>query len=220
GRVEPADHLPRADAEHGQPDRRGVRARLLRLDPDRGRSRVPRARQPGHLELGRDAVLGAGQLDRVAGRVVDVRVPRVRARADRGGARVHPRRTRRGQQSAAAPAEDPAQDAVRAAPGTGASGMSAVVATRELLRLEDLSVDYVLPAGPVRAVDGVSLSIAPGEILGLAGESGCGKSTLAIAVLQTLKRPARVSSGRIMFRGDDLAAMSPQELRKVRWRHV
>ncbi len=65
GRVEPADHLPRADAEHGQPDRRGVRARLLRLDPDRGRSRVPRARQPGDLELGRDAVLGAGQLDRV-----------------------------------------------------------------------------------------------------------------------------------------------------------
>jgi peptide/nickel transport system ATP-binding protein len=98
--------------------------------------------------------------------------------------------------------------------------MSAVVATRELLRLENLSVDYVLPTGPVRAVDGVSLSIAPGEILGLAGESGCGKSTLANAVLQILKPPARVSGGRIMFRGDDLAAMSPQELRKVRWRHV
>ena len=98
--------------------------------------------------------------------------------------------------------------------------MSAVVATRELLRLEDLSVDYVLPTGPVRAVDGVSLSIAPGEIVGLAGESGCGKTTLANAVLQILKPPARVSGGRIMFRGDDLAAMSPQALRKVRWRHV
>jgi peptide/nickel transport system ATP-binding protein len=98
--------------------------------------------------------------------------------------------------------------------------VSTVVTTGELLRLEDLSVDYVLPAGRVRAVDGVSLSIAPGEILGLAGESGCGKSTLANAVLQILKPPAEVAGGRIIFRGEDLAAMSRQELRKVRWRHV
>ncbi len=91
--------------------------------------------------------------------------------------------------------EDPARDAGRPAARTGTSRMSAVVATRELLRLEDLSVDYVLPTGRVRAVDGVSLSIAPGEIVGLAGESGCGKSTLANAVLQILKPPAEVSGG-------------------------
>jgi peptide/nickel transport system ATP-binding protein len=94
------------------------------------------------------------------------------------------------------------------------------VATRELLRLEDLCVDYLIGDRSVRAVDGVSLSIAPGEILGLAGESGCGKSTLANAVLQILKPPAAVSGGKILFRGENLVGMSKQQLRRVRWRHV
>ncbi len=97
--------------------------------------------------------------------------------------------------------------------------MSAV-ATDALLRLEDLSVDYVLRDRRVRAVDSVSLSIAPGEIVGLAGESGCGKSTLANAVLQILKPPAEIAGGQILFRGQDLVGMSRQELRGVRWRHV
>ena len=97
--------------------------------------------------------------------------------------------------------------------------MSAV-ATQALLKLEDLTVEYVLPDRRVLAVDGVSLEIAPGETLGLAGESGCGKSTLASAVLQILKPPAQVAGGRILFRGDDLVAMSRDELRRVRWRHV
>jgi peptide/nickel transport system ATP-binding protein len=94
------------------------------------------------------------------------------------------------------------------------------VATQELLRLEHLSVDYMLGDRRVRAVDDVSLSIAPGEILGLAGESGCGKSTLANAVLQILKPPAAISSGQILFRGENLVGMSKQQLRRVRWRHV
>jgi peptide/nickel transport system ATP-binding protein len=94
------------------------------------------------------------------------------------------------------------------------------VATDTLLRLEDVSVDYVLGDRRVRAVDGVSLSIAPGEILGLAGESGCGKSTLANAILQILKPPAEISGGRILFRDQDLVGMTRQQLRGVRWRHV
>jgi peptide/nickel transport system ATP-binding protein len=94
------------------------------------------------------------------------------------------------------------------------------VATEDLLRLEDLSVEYVLGDRRVRAVDGVSLSIAPGEILGLAGESGCGKSTLANAVLQILKPPAEISGGAILFRGENLVGLSKHELRRIRWRHV
>jgi peptide/nickel transport system ATP-binding protein len=94
------------------------------------------------------------------------------------------------------------------------------VATKALLELDRLSVDYVLPDKRVRAVDAVSLSIAPGEILGLAGESGCGKSTLASAVLQILRPPARIAGGSIRFRGQELVGMRPEELRRVRWRHV
>ena len=58
GRVDLAHHLRRADAEHDQPHRGGVRARLLHLDPHRGGPRVPRARRLGQVELGRRALLG------------------------------------------------------------------------------------------------------------------------------------------------------------------
>ncbi|MCX7026600.1 MAG: ATP-binding cassette domain-containing protein, partial [Spirochaetes bacterium] len=52
-----------------------------------------------------------------------------------------------------------------------------------LLEIENLAAGYETKAGFVRAVDGVSLSLAKGEFLGIAGESGCGKSTLAYAVM-------------------------------------
>jgi peptide/nickel transport system ATP-binding protein len=94
------------------------------------------------------------------------------------------------------------------------------VAAGTLLSLDDVVVDYVLPDRRVRAVDGVSLSIAAGETLGIAGESGCGKSTLANAILQILKPPAQLSSGRMLFEGSDLVALSDEELRRFRWRHV
>ena len=50
----------------------------------------------------------------------------------------------------------------------------------------------------------MSLTIAAGEIVGLAGESGCGKSTTGDAILQILRPPAQVTSGRILFRGRDM----------------
>ena len=72
----------------------------------------------------------------------------------------------------------------------------------------------------MRAVDNVNLSIAPGEIVGLAGESGCGKSTLANALMQILRPPAQISGGQILFSGDDMTTKSREELRKFRWRNV
>jgi peptide/nickel transport system ATP-binding protein len=90
-----------------------------------------------------------------------------------------------------------------------------------LVELRGLTVDYLTRNGPpVRAVDGVDLEISPGEILGLAGESGCGKSTLANALMQILRPPAQISSGQILFAGDDLTTKSREELRKFRWRNV
>jgi peptide/nickel transport system ATP-binding protein len=89
-----------------------------------------------------------------------------------------------------------------------------------VVALEDLVVDYVSRARTTRAVDGVSLSIGAGEIVGLAGESGCGKSTLGNAVMQVLRPPARISSGRVLFDGNDVAGRSRSELRRYRWRNV
>jgi peptide/nickel transport system ATP-binding protein len=89
-----------------------------------------------------------------------------------------------------------------------------------VVALEDLVVDYVTRTRTVRAVDGVSLSIGPGEIVGLAGESGCGKSTLGNAVMQVLRPPARVAGGRVLFGGENVVGRSREELRRFRWRNV
>lgn len=89
-----------------------------------------------------------------------------------------------------------------------------------LLDIQNLVVDYVTEDRRVRAVDNVSFSIAPGEVVGLCGESGCGKSTTAHAVLRILRPPAGIAGGRILFKGEDLVSLSAEQLRKFRWRHV
>jgi peptide/nickel transport system ATP-binding protein len=87
-----------------------------------------------------------------------------------------------------------------------------------ILKVQDLSVDYDGQQGSVRAVDGVSLELDPGEFLGVVGESGCGKSTLLFAIARLLNPPARITSGRVYFQGRDLTAMPDKELRRIRWR--
>jgi peptide/nickel transport system ATP-binding protein len=89
-----------------------------------------------------------------------------------------------------------------------------------LIELDRLVVDYPLADGRVRAVDGVSLQIHQGEIVGLAGESGCGKSTAAHAILRILRPPGEITGGRILFRGTDLCSLSSRALRRFRWRNV
>ena len=85
-----------------------------------------------------------------------------------------------------------------------------------LLELRGLRVDY----GSARAVDGVDLQIREGEIIGLAGESGCGKTTIASSVLRILRPPGHVTGGSVLFRGEDILALSTKELRRFRWRNV
>lgn len=87
-----------------------------------------------------------------------------------------------------------------------------------LLRIHNLTVDYITATGPVRAVDHVSLEVMPGEILGLAGESGSGKSTLMHAALRTLGPPAVIRTGEVWLNGVDLLSLSPSALRALRWR--
>jgi len=89
-----------------------------------------------------------------------------------------------------------------------------------LLDVRDLNVRYMTPRGPVRAVDGVSFSIAPGEVFGLAGESGSGKSTIAHAVMRLLHPPAMITGGQVLFDGADVLDMSDDELNRFRWGQV
>lgn len=89
-----------------------------------------------------------------------------------------------------------------------------------LLSIRDLCVEYVTDGGAVRAIDRVSLEVAEGEILGVAGESGSGKSTLAQALLRTLPPPAVISGGRVIFEGRDILSLSEPELRALRWKRI
>ncbi len=89
-----------------------------------------------------------------------------------------------------------------------------------VLEIEDLHVVYRTKRGLARAVDGVSFSLEDGEYLGIVGESGCGKSTIAKAILGILPQAGSVAGGRILYRGQNLAAMSERELNRLRWREV
>ncbi len=79
----------------------------------------------------------------------------------------------------------------------------------ELLSVRDLSVSFVTEGGVARVLDAVSLSLAPGEIMGLVGESGCGKTTLARAILGALPANANVRGGALLFDGRDLLTLDP-----------
>ena len=98
--------------------------------------------------------------------------------------------------------------------------------TEPLLSVRDLRVTFDLDEGRVRAVDGMSFDVAPGEVLGIVGESGCGKSVTMRAVLRLIDRPGRMAGGSLVFRrrtpnGEqpvDLATLPPRgpEMRAIR----
>lgn len=85
-----------------------------------------------------------------------------------------------------------------------------------VLEARDLSVDFELPSGPLRAVDNVSIQVTSGDMFALVGESGCGKSTLASALLNLVPTPGRISEGDVFLHGRSLRSMDPGELRRIR----
>ena len=93
---------------------------------------------------------------------------------------------------------------------------------RALLELDNLSTHYVSARGSrvVRAVEEVSLRVEAGETLGIVGESGSGKTTLALTILRLLPLAARVTSGRLLFEGEDLLTKSDAEMRRVRGKRI
>lgn len=90
-----------------------------------------------------------------------------------------------------------------------------------LLEIKNLHTVFDTDSGIVRAVDGVSLSIEPGETLGVVGESGCGKSVTALSILRLVQKPTgRIESGEIIMEGKNLITLSEKEMRSIRGNRI
>ena len=90
-----------------------------------------------------------------------------------------------------------------------------------LLEIKDLTVQFDTEVGPLTAVNGVSLSVHEGEVLGVVGESGCGKSVTAMSILRLIPRPpGRFVNGEIVFKGRDLLSVPINELRHIRGKDI
>jgi oligopeptide/dipeptide ABC transporter ATP-binding protein len=90
-----------------------------------------------------------------------------------------------------------------------------------LLDVRDLKTYFYTAGGIVRAVDGMTYTVQPGETVALVGESGCGKSVSAMSVMRLVSAPAgRIVGGRILFQGRDLLALDEESMRQVRGREI
>ena len=90
------------------------------------------------------------------------------------------------------------------------------MADSPLLSIQGLQIKFPRTEGDFCAVDGVSLAINRGEILGLAGESGSGKSLTALAVTHLIPPPGQIIGGRVIFDGVDVASLAPADLLNLR----
>jgi peptide/nickel transport system ATP-binding protein len=89
-----------------------------------------------------------------------------------------------------------------------------------LLDVIDLVVEFPTRRGVLRALDGISFSISPGEILGVVGESGAGKSLTGAAIIGLLEPPGRVAGGQIVFDGKRIDRLNQAEMRPIRGRQI
>ncbi len=89
-----------------------------------------------------------------------------------------------------------------------------------LLEVRDLHIEFPTRRGVLKAVDGVSFSIAPGEVLGVVGESGAGKSLTGAAIIGLLEPPGRIASGQIILEGQRIDNLPYEQMRKIRGRRI
>ncbi len=89
-----------------------------------------------------------------------------------------------------------------------------------VLEVDQLSVNYATEGGELKALREVSLDVPRGEIVGIVGESGCGKSTLISAIIGLLAPNARLASGAIRFRGENLVGISDEKMRALRGEEI
>ncbi|HXG16642.1 MAG TPA: ABC transporter ATP-binding protein [Calidithermus sp.] len=90
-----------------------------------------------------------------------------------------------------------------------------------LLEVRGLKTYFFTDEGVIRAVDGVDLTIYPGETLGVVGESGCGKSVTALSIMRLIPQPpGRIVEGRILYNGRNLLDLTPAQMRKIRGKEI
>jgi len=88
------------------------------------------------------------------------------------------------------------------------------------IAVDGLTTHFFTKAGVVKAVDGISFHVSPGEILGLVGESGSGKSITGFSIMGLIDQPGRIVSGSIVFQNRNLAALDNEEIRKIRGNRI
>jgi oligopeptide/dipeptide ABC transporter ATP-binding protein len=90
-----------------------------------------------------------------------------------------------------------------------------------LLEVRNLTTEFTTPEGArLRAVEGVGFTLDRGQSLGIVGESGCGKTTAMLSLLRLLPHAGHVVAGEVLFDGDDILLLTPDELRERRWRDM
>lgn len=87
---------------------------------------------------------------------------------------------------------------------------------KPLLEVRNLKTIFNTEDGVVRAVDGVSFEVYPGEVLGIVGESGCGKSVTSLSIMRLVAQPGKITEGEILFDGKNLLDLSEDEMTKMR----
>jgi oligopeptide/dipeptide ABC transporter ATP-binding protein len=91
---------------------------------------------------------------------------------------------------------------------------------KPLLEVKGLKTYFYTEDGVVRAVDGVSFEVYPGEVLGLVGESGCGKSVTSLSIMRLISKPGRIDEGEILLNGESLLKLPEEEMIKVRGNRI
>ncbi len=91
---------------------------------------------------------------------------------------------------------------------------------KQLLAVENLTVEYWTRKGKVRAVDDVSFSLGKAETLGIVGESGSGKSTLGLSLIRLVPPPGRIVKGHVWLKGKDILKLREDEIRNIRGRRI
>src|SRR5258706_6545482 len=89
-----------------------------------------------------------------------------------------------------------------------------------ILEVRNLSIEFPTRRGRLLAVDGISFSIAPGEVLGVVGESGAGKSLTGISIIGLLEPPGRVAGGEILLQGERIDHLPHEAMRRIRGRRI